>query len=227
MGELPVLTEMTLRDGKPSPDSRFLPTLSQPRSPTAEAIRALRTHTMARHLALGRRAIVVCAASADSGCTFVAANLAVALAQGGSNTLLIDADLRNPGVGRIFRRPSAQGLQQYLEQPGSRPGDLIEPNVLPNLSVLFAGGAAANPEELLAGSRFDELVDFCLREFDATIIDTPPANSSSDIGRICSVATYCAIVARRNKTFVNDVKLLTEQLRADGAQIIGTVLCQD
>ena len=61
----------------------------------------------------------------------------------------------------------------------------------------------------------------------ATVIDTPPANTSSDASRICSVVTYCLLVARRNRSFVSDVRQLAEQLKADRAQVVGTVLCQD
>jgi len=211
-----------------APDLSFLPTLSQPRSRAAEAIRSLRTHIIARHLESGRRALAVCAASANAGCTFVAVNLAVALSQSGANTLLIDADLRSPGIDRIFRRPAtAEGLQQYLGTSALPLSDFIEEDVLPRLSVLFAGGSAANPQELLANHRFSDLIDFCLRDFDATVIDTPPANTSSDVSRICSVVSHCLIVARRNRSFVNDVKLLADQLKADRAQLVGTVLCDD
>lgn len=227
MGAIPKSSDVALDGARRSLALKLLPTLSQQPRRAAEAIRALRTHIVARHLATGRRTLAVCAASANVGCTFVAANLAVALSQSGANTLLIDADLRDPKIHRIFPRTSpSEGLQQYLANPISSISNLIEHDVLPKLSVLFAGGSAANPEELLASSRFNDLMDFCLREFDATIIDTPPANSSSDVGRICSVATYCAIVAARNRSFVNDVKLLAEQLRADGAFVVGAVLCE-
>jgi protein-tyrosine kinase len=209
-------------------DMSFLPTLSQPRSRAAEAIRSLRTHVIARHLESGRRALAVCAASANVGCSFVAVNLAVALSQSGINTLLIDADLRNPKIHKVFgRSASSHGLQQYLAEPDGQFSRFAEESILPGLSVLFAGGTAAQPQELLAGERFSALMRFCLRKFDATIIDTPPANTSSDVSRICSVASYCLLVARRNTSFVSDVKQLADQLNADRAQVVGTVLCQD
>lgn len=62
---------------------------------------------------------------------------------------------------------------------------------------------------------------FCLREYDATIIDTPPANTCSDARRVSTVVGYSLIVTRRNKSLVNDVKILTEQLRGDHAEVIG------
>src|SRR5579863_59456 len=77
-------------------------TLSEEPSRTAESIRALRTHVMARHVNEGHRALAVCSASQGSGCSFVASNLAVALSQIGVNTLLIDADLRSPSLAKVF-----------------------------------------------------------------------------------------------------------------------------
>src|ERR1700748_150683 len=64
--------------------------LSNPTGAAAEAIRALRTHLMAQHVGEGRRALAVCGASHHVGRTFMAVNLAVALAQIGLKTLLID-----------------------------------------------------------------------------------------------------------------------------------------
>src|SRR5690349_8629826 len=79
----------------------------------AESIRGLRTHIMARHVEQGRRAVAVCAATEAVGCSFVAANLALALSQIGVKTLLIDADLRRPTIDTLFK-PSwqATGLTQ-------------------------------------------------------------------------------------------------------------------
>ena len=103
---------------KPMADFKFLPTLSQPLGRSAESIRSLRAHVMARHVQVGHRALAICAASAHVGCTFVAANLAVAISQVGANTLLIDGDLRNPRLDGMFGRPTADaGLHQYLTAP--------------------------------------------------------------------------------------------------------------
>ncbi len=85
-------------------DTRALVTLSSQASETAEAIRGLRTHIMARHVREGHRALAICAASEGVGCSFVAANLAVSLSQIGVNTLLIDANMRKPSIATMFGR---------------------------------------------------------------------------------------------------------------------------
>jgi Mrp family chromosome partitioning ATPase len=72
--------------------------------------------------------------------------------------------------------------------------------------------------------RFRELLDFCLREYDMTIIDTPPANNSSDSRLIASLIGYCLMVARRDKSFVADLSTLSAELKMAGVQVVGSVL---
>jgi protein-tyrosine kinase len=191
----------------------------------AEAIRALRTHIVAQHLGYGRRALAVCAASAGVGCSFTAANLAVAMSQVGVNTLLIDANLREPTIHRLLhpQRPTL-GLSQCLVEEGVGLGEFVERSLLDNLSVIFAGEPVANPQELVGGVAFQALMQTCLREYDITIVDTPPANRFADARRISAVIGYSLVVARRNVSLVDDVKTLIGELTVDHAQVVGTVL---
>jgi capsular exopolysaccharide synthesis family protein len=203
----------------------LLITLSDPLSAGAEAIRALRTHVMAQHIQAGRRGLVICAASIDVGCSFVAANLAVALAQIGLKTLLVDGDLRSPAIDSIIpAHMPTRGLVGCLLTLDTQISEYIEADLLPNLSVLHAGAAAANSQELLARELFESLMHQCMRDYDITIVDTPPANTSADARRICNVVGYALVVARRNKSLVSDVKTLVEQLIDDHAIVIGTVM---
>ncbi|MBV8683432.1 MAG: CpsD/CapB family tyrosine-protein kinase [Caulobacteraceae bacterium] len=205
--------------------SSSLVTLTHPTSPEAEAIRGLRSHIVTQHLNMGRRALAVCGASVGIGTTFTAANLAVALSQIGVNTLLVDANLQQPGLERMIRpqRPPA-GLVRKLAD--DTPYDeFVDARVLPNLSVIYAGSPAANSMELLASDRFKGLMDFCLRNFEATIVDTPPSNRSHGAKQISSVIGYSLIVAGKGKTFVKDVRTLANQLTSDGVRVVGSVLC--
>jgi capsular exopolysaccharide synthesis family protein len=202
-------------------------TLTAPLSREAEAIRALRTHVLAQHIEHGRRALAVCAPSADIGCTFVATNLAVALAQVGLTTLLIDADLRSPAIDEIIPPLSPdRGLKSCIlnETPLM---DEIDYNIMPNLSVLHTGGEALNAQELLSRESFAKIMNECMRDFDVTIVDTPPANTCAD-GRIVAHALgYAMVVARRNRSLVSDVKTLVRQLEDDHIKVVGTLLNVD
>lgn len=205
--------------------TRDLVTLIEGRPAEAEAIRTVRTHIVARHLEDGRRGLAVCAPTAGSGCSFTAANLAVALSQVGVSTLLIDADLRKPGLDSIIRPEKPPiGLMQCLTASDRPRSDFIHADVLPNLSLLYAGGTSQSAQELLGGEAFRELIDRCLRDFEFTIVDTPPANDSADALRTVSVIGYALIVARTNVTKLKNLSTLSHQLQEDGGRIVGAVL---
>jgi capsular exopolysaccharide synthesis family protein len=177
---------------------------------------------------VGRRSLAICGPSLGVGCTFVAANLAVALAQVGVKTLLIDADLRQPQMDKFIIPPAPpRGLAACLADPDAQVGDFIEEDVLPNLSMIYAGSAAQNPQELLAREWFGDVMNLCLREYEMTIVDTPPANTCSDARRISELAGYSLLVARRNKSLVADLKVLVDQLTDDGVSVIGAVMNAD
>ena len=208
-----------------SPD---LVTLSDARPADAEAIRTLRTHIMARHLGDGRRGLAICGATAGVGCSFTAANLGMALSQVGISTLLIDGNLRAPGLEKFIRpSTSTDGLSQYLAARDSVISDAIHAEVVPNLSVMYAGGVAANAQELLGSDAFRRLIERCLRDFEFTIIDTPPGDTCADNLRISAMVGYTLIVARADISRANEVMALSRQLRDDGADVIGSVLSQN
>ena len=217
-----------LRTAESAPISPMLTTLSQPLSAAAEAIRALRTHVLAQHIHAGRRGLAIGGPSLNVGCTYVAANLAVALAQVGLKTLLVDGDLRAPGIDKVIPpRIATGGLAACLAATDSRIGDYIDADLLPNLSVLFAGEPSANSQELLAREWFGDVMRQCLRDFDITIVDTPPANTSADARRISNIIGYGLVVARRHKSLVSDVRVFVEQLIDDHVTVIGTVMNAD
>jgi protein-tyrosine kinase len=142
-------------------------------------------------------------------------------------TLLIDANLRHPGLEEHFT-PTAgvSGLKQCLAE-GDPISDHILPDVIPYLSLMFSGGVADNAQELLATSHFSDLMGSCMRDYDMTILDTPPANRCSDALRISNVVGYSMIVVRRDKTQLSDIRVLAGQLEGDGARVVGTVMTED
>ncbi len=196
-----------------------------PGSIEAEAIRGLRTRIMAQHVREGRRSLAICSPSEGSGCTFVAANLAIALGQIGVKTVLVDADLRFPAVAPLLGIDGNEpGLAEYLTDRQAHVDDFVLGPVAPSLWVVPAGAVPGNPQELLSGDRFREFVDSLLREFDMAIFDTTAANRCTDAQRVATLASYSLIVARKHKSYVNDVAMLAKQLRADRSTVIGTVL---
>lgn len=190
-----------------------------------DVITALAYEIMDRHVRLGRRGLAVCGAARGAGVTFVAANLAVALAQLGVSTLLVDTNLDAPGLEKLITPPEPSlGLSDLLVDPAVSIGAAVRPHVLPGLSILYAGGVRDTEADGLSGDRFREIVRRCLRDHELTIFDTAPANRSTGARLVGGAAGYALLVARSGLTFADDMSTLTAQLAQDEVSIVGSVL---
>jgi capsular exopolysaccharide synthesis family protein len=199
--------------------------VTNPGGVLAEAVRSLRTRIMAQHVQTGRRALAICAATEGAGASFVAANLAVALAQIGIRTALVDSDLRNPTLDEMLGvERHTPGLADCLTDQQLQLHDLMQEHVMPCLSYISSGSSSASPQELLATERFASFTDLVLREHQITIFDTTAANGCTDAQRVATVAGYSLVVARKNSSFMSDLTTLSKLLRADGSKVVGSVL---
>ena len=199
--------------------------LTHPTGETAEAIRVLRTRIQSQHVQMGRRALAICGPTPEVGASFIAVNLAIALSQIGVKTLLIDGDLRTPSIHTYFNPPlTGGGLYECLRSDADSVAEFTDENVMANLDVLCGGASGSAGHELLSSEGFPLLINSCLRDYDMTIIDTPPANSCADGLRVSTVAGFSLIVARKNHTLVSDVRVLADQLKKERAHAVGTVM---
>ena len=205
--------------------SRKLEVLSDPAGPQSSSVGALRNHLNLQHLGLGRRSLAICSVSSDVNRTLVSSSLAIAAAQAGASTVLVDANLREPALEKFFHpRQNQAGLSDYLAGKVSDPADIIVSEVLPQLALVHAGAPTADPQSLLANRRFDDFISGLMRNFDFTIVDCPPSRHSSDARRIASVVRYALIVAKRDVTYVSDLKRFVDELSSDRVSVVGTFL---
>jgi succinoglycan biosynthesis transport protein ExoP len=145
-----------------------------------ESFRALRTTLISKYPAEGTKIVMVTSAQPLEGKTTTAANIAMALAYGGSRVLLVDADMRRPGLHRPLRLTNERGLSQVLTGQ-ARVRDVIQRTVDPNLLAITAGKTPPNPSELLASERMKTLLtNLSHGPFDWIIIDTPPVLAVTD-----------------------------------------------
>jgi chain length determinant protein tyrosine kinase EpsG len=202
-----------------------------PQSEFVEPIRGLRTQLMVRWLPNARRRILALTSpSRGEGRSWLAANLAVAFAQAGMRTLLIDADMRNPQQHRLFNLGNSPGLSALLTEWGRAPrgraptGHRIHPQL--RLFVLPAGQVPPNPQELLAGSAFSLVLDRFAELYDGGIvlIDTPAAAENSDAQLIVAKAGAAFVLGRRNYTRHGKLSSTMRDLESTGANIVGCVL---
>ena len=145
-----------------------------------ESFRALRTSLISKYTADGTKIIVVTSPQPLEGKTTTAANMAMALAYGGLRVLLIDADMRRPGLHRPLRLTNERGLSQVLTGQ-ARVRDVIQRTVDPNLLAITAGTTPPNPSELLSSERMKTLLtNLTHGPFDWIVIDTPPVLAVTD-----------------------------------------------
>jgi len=193
-----------------------------------EAIRTLRNTLELSSYRSPLRSLVITSATLGEGKTTTAVNLAIAHAKHRKRTLLIDADLRDPKLHRVFKLPDSTGLSMMLMNgpPWGKPGKPIPVCSIdghPDLYVIPAGSTSDRPSDIM-GSRLVALVDDLRKSYDLIIIDAPPLLGFADPLELAMVADGVLMVARAGKTKVSDVALGLSQLNRIQANIIGVVL---
>ena len=162
-----------------------------------ESFRSLRTSLMSKYPDEGTKILIVTSAQPLEGKTTTAANIAMALAYGGSRVLLIDADMRRPGLHRPLRLTNERGLSQVLTGQ-ARVRDVIQRTVDPNLLAITAGKTPPNPSELLSSERMKTLLtNLSHGPFDWIIIDTPPVLAVTDAVILAPMVTGRHLRRRR------------------------------
>jgi capsular exopolysaccharide synthesis family protein len=146
------------------------------------------------------RTILLTSANAGEGKTYCCLNYAVALAQLGHRTLLIDADLRRKNLSNlVLLNSKAPGLTSCLSGRASLT-DCCKETGIENLFVLGAGEQTPKPAELLASREFANLLEEALLHFDRIVLDSAPINPVSDTQLIAKYAQLICLVVRAGKT---------------------------
>jgi capsular exopolysaccharide synthesis family protein len=166
--------------------------------------------------------IAVISPSPKEGRSQLSAELAIAFAQLGRRTLLVDGDLRNPSQHRLFNSPNNWGMSQALstnEKPRT-----VGVEHYPHLSLLTAGPPISNPLELLSGGRGDRLISDWSIDQEFIIIDTPPISQYADGLTLAKMAGRALVVSRTNETRHADMKDMLRRLAPTRSQILGGVI---
>ncbi len=204
------------------PGSR-LTLLQNPDSAHSERVRALRTEMMLLLEDVRRGNICALLSPGPSeGRSQLCAELAIAFAQLGRRTLLVDADLRHPRQHIFFGADNEWGLAQALAV-GEAPY-LYAVQGVPELSLLTSGAIPPNPLELVSNRRFERMVGEWRRTYDFVLIDTPPVSQYADALAIATAARRVLVVSRTQSTSFSGMKDLLRRLAPTQARILGAVL---
>ncbi|MGH8636598.1 MAG: polysaccharide biosynthesis tyrosine autokinase, partial [Burkholderiales bacterium] len=189
-----------------------------------EAFRSLRTSLVFTNGADGKRMIAVTSTQPLEGKTTTACNLAVALALGGARVMLIDADMRRPGLHRTMGLQNQVGLSHVLTGQ-ARVREAIQRTSEPNLYVMTAGRTPPNPSELLSSSRMQNLVaSLESGPFDWVIIDTPPVLAVTDAVIIAPYVSGLVFVVGAEMTRRAHAERAIQTIQSGKPNIIGAVL---
>lgn len=227
---------LTVKDGT-SIDPRLV-THSDSASPIADQYRIVRANLKSQlkkyisghKLSLTRKlnAPVILAVTSslhNEGKTVTAANLAIALAQDlDSRVLLVDCDLRNGSVHKMFNLANEPGLSDLLHNDFDY-SVALTPTLVKNLFVIPHGNTPANSSELVSSKRMRALLEHLRGEpYTFIILDTPPLTPFSDAALIGTYTDGALMVVQANRTQRDVVKKSKEFLESSNVKVLGTIL---
>jgi capsular exopolysaccharide synthesis family protein len=198
----------------------------QPKSPISEAFRALRTSLLLSQAEHPPQVILVTSALPREGKTTTAVNLAVTLAQLGDRTLLMDSDMRKPGVRRALDLNVGKdlGLSSYLAGVCSLDEATIPHPAIPNLTALTTGPVPPNPADLLSSHRMREAIAELRRRFRFVVIDSPPIMAATDAVILSALTDGILLVVRSGDTPKEAFTRARDLLAAVKGRLLGVVL---
>ena len=189
----------------------------------SEKMRALRTELALRFPPSNHGAtMAVISAAAGDGRSQLAAEMAIAFAQFGKPTLLVDSDMRNPSQHVLFKCKNDVGLSQAITGDERPFMHSVRDN--PHLTLLTSGTKPANPLELLATKRFEMLINGWRQNYAYVIFDTPPVTNYADALTVSTLAYRVLLVARAHQTMLKEAKEMLRRLSITQSEILGSVV---
>ena len=196
-----------------------------PNDVASESFRTLRS-TLA-FSEQGSECVAISSSEPGDGKTTVLSNLGASSAQAGKRTLLVDADMRRPGLTRLFGFRGKGGLSDVL----TKPNDLnelceerIQKTALAGLDVLPAGPLPTDPSGLLTNRRFAEFVAWACDHYDQVLIDTPPILAASDASIVSRLTGGLVLIIQPSKNHRRLVHRAVDEIRAANLELIGVVI---
>jgi capsular exopolysaccharide synthesis family protein len=231
LGLIPTLQSSSQKKGKrdkggePQPGTGDLDTVTFkfPKSAISAAYHTFRTSLLFSTPGSPPKTILVTSSSPNEGKTTVSCNLGILLAQSGSKTLIIDADLRRPACHKAFNVQSSPGITDYLTGHATL-DDVIKPTEIKGLSVLPSGPISPNPPELLDSVQFARAIEELKELYDFIIFDSAPIMVFADSLNMTSKVDGTVMVVKSAKTTKDDLKNSLGLIRGIGAPMLGMVI---
>lgn len=196
----------------------------KPKSISTEAYKSLRTNIQYSSFDDEYKTIVVTSSEPGEGKSTTSGNLALVLAQGESNVLLIDCDMRKPTIHKKFAISNTSGLSDLLQCKSKMNLEKISYKYNNNLTIITSGKIPPNPSEMLASKAMSNFLEEMKSKFDYIILDTPPIHAVTDSQILARKVDGVLLVVRANKTKKDLVNNSINSIKNIKANFIGVVL---
>lgn len=188
-----------------------------------ESYKSIRTNIMFSLSTTNNRVFAVSSPDAGDGKSTTSANIAIALSQGDSKVLLIDADMRKAVQHKIFGLTNKKGLSTAISRQHSLSA-CIQKNVMKNLDVMTAGPIPPNPSELLASDQMTAILNELSSQYSVIVIDTPPVNIVTDTMELAKNLAGIIMVLQYAKTTREDVDEALKRIDFAQINLMGFIL---
>jgi len=202
---------------------RSLITQQDPRSHISEQYRTIRTNIQFASVDKELTTIVVTSSGPAEGKSTTVANLAVVFAQQGKQVLLIDSDLRKPTVHYTFNVSNTKGLTNVLTKQSAL-GEVVQPSMQENLSLLTSGPIPPNPAELLSSKAMEELIKEASATYDMVLFDSPPLLAVTDGQILASKCDGTLLIVSSGKTEIEQAIKAKDLLNSVNSHLLGVIL---
>ncbi len=205
--------------------NEFLSVYKYPTSPGAEAFKLISANILFS-MVKPPKVIAVTSSEMGEGKTTITANIAVAMAQNGLKTIIVDVDMRRPKIEQMFGIDKNQGgVVSYMLQNKEISSLINKPYPdLPKLHVLPVGPLPPNPTSVLTSEKFRLMIDGLRKVYDRIVLDLPPILVASD-ALVCSrIADGAVLVVRAGTASKRGVSMAVESLRSSQTNLLGVVI---
>lgn len=202
----------------------YAPLVAHDVTPSSEAFRNLRTIVGLANKASNDPFMLVTSTVQAEGKSFIATNLAVALAQIGQKVLIIDGDLRRPNQHLNLASAGKIGLSDFLSGGVAEAGHVAQKTGVPNLELVTCGTRSKNPAELLNAELMAKFVLWARGRYHRVIVDCPPVFPVSDVLLWGRHANSTIFIAHYGRTRVPLIQTACARLRVGGVRILGGVI---
>ncbi len=199
-------------------------TKRNPKSPISEAYRSIRTNIEFSNIDKEIKTILVTSSQQNEGKSTVIANLAVSFAgMENKKILILEGDLRNPTVHRMFNISNTHGITDILTGQKSF-DECVHKTEIEGLEVLTCGKMPPNPAEMLASNKMKALIESLKDYYDYIFIDSPPIGIITDAGIISTYADGTILVVASKEVDIEMAQISKDRLEKVNANILGVIL---